>query len=147
MGLFSRNRAPQANPDLWQPLSQEVQYDSAEEIAGDAAVMTDAYRVHYTLDTAPHATIVIWTYAVEADPDESSPGPYAVGYRGEYWLGDVLDSAWNEQDWEGYDSPAAADEAALAYAEHDARTSDRGEMGDLSFFEWDGEPSPVGDPG
>lgn len=143
MGLFTRNRAPEVNSDLWQPLGGlDVQHDSAAEIAGDSAVMSHAYRVHYTLASAPHATLVIWTYAVPADPEGSSPGPYAVGYRGECWLGDVLDAAWNEQDWEGYNSPAAADDAAYAYAEQDARTPDRGELDDLPFFEWDGQPCP-----
>jgi hypothetical protein len=143
MGIFGRRRQPAitATPDLWQPVQgQDVQHDSAEEIAGTAAVCTTAYRVHFTLPLVPRASVVLWTYAVEADPEGPSPGPYAIGFRCEWWLGEAVQSAWNEEYWESYTSPAAADDAALAYAEHDARTPDRGEAGDEEFFSWDGIP-------
>jgi hypothetical protein len=126
------------NPELWQPFAGGLQMDSAAEIAGEAAVAEYAYRVHYSLETAPEATLTIWAYAVTAHPDESSPGPYAVGYRGECWLGETLQDAWNEQGWEAYDSPGAADRAARALAGDDTQMLNRGASEDLPFFEWDG---------
>ena len=72
------------------------------------------------------ASVVIWAYAVEARRDEASPGPYAVGFRCEWWLGEQMLAAWNEQDWDAFGSPAAADSAALADAEQNAQDADRG---------------------
>lgn len=142
MGLLNRSRqAASANPELWQPVQgQQVQRDSAEQIAGSAAVCATAYRVHFALPAAPMASVAIWAYAVEAHPDEASPGPYAVGFRCEWWLGEQMLAAWNEQDWDAFGSPAAADSAALADAEQYAQTPDRGAEMDEEFFGWDGAP-------
>lgn len=76
-----------------------------------------------------------------ADP-ESGPGPYAIGYRGECWIGERMVAAWNEEDWEGHSAPESADAAARNVAEFLA-TYRRGEPDEddtLSFFEWAGGP-------
>jgi hypothetical protein len=149
--FVTRGAAPQGDAGMWQPNGQ-VLYDRGREIAGDAAVRAHAYRVTFTLAKAPGARLLVWVYAVHANP-EISPGPYALGYRGECWIGkpgsddDEMAAAWNDDDADSYATPAYADMAACDFAWILARTprtaaDDPG--GELGFFEWDGQMAPAG---
>ena len=142
MGLLSRAGRRPARTQSYgsQCKASRCSETAHEQIAGSAAVCATAYRVHFALPAAPMASVAIWAYAVEAHPDEASPGPYAVGFRCEWWLGEQMLAAWNEQDWDAFGSPAAADSAALADAEQYAQTPDRGAEMDEEFFGWDGAP-------
>ena len=151
MGLLRTllGRRPAADPELWQPFGpgRPVE-DDAYEIFGDGAATDVAYRVDFALGVAPAARLIIWAGAVEADPD-TGPGPYAIDYRGEWWLNDVMIAAWVTQDPDGFSDPAQAAEVAAeamnAYASCNPRTGDEAipdEGYTEEFFCWDGQPLP-----
>lgn len=129
-----------------------VEAAPVDSIADDAAVGGHAYGVTFRRGDARGASIVVWTYAMQAPPDV--PGAYQIGFMCEYRFRfpDVIDSdeadwvlvAWSE-DPEFYfslsDCEAAAREAAeIMAAGH--RCTDGDPAADWEFFfDWEGTPA------
>jgi hypothetical protein len=150
MGIFTR--PPRVVPDdpCWQPAGSTVALGFADQMGDDDWAAELAYRVTFTLESAPDAAITAWFYAAFAEPIEAEGRReefFAIRWRSDFTFGGTAltsapwtRTAYGTGDGELYGTPAEAEDAARQEAEALATSRRDGPSDDdYGFFDWDGQ--------